>query len=157
MIKEESGKQLLYKEGSDGMEARDWLEHMQDGQQKRLLLEMNAATIEYGLVLSKEEIEMLLQERKNELKRQQRVEFGEGILPKLIMEFCNSAYIYADNYAETIVRLQAIFYTFKNELGDEIPDTEILQFMYAQYEQFCGGDLDYLESACLENWEWRQE
>ena len=52
---------------------------------------------------------------------------------------------------DTIVRLQEIFYLYKNEMMDEISDDELLQFMKEQYEGICYGDLEYLESTCLEH------
>lgn len=77
------------------------------------------------------------------------MEFGEGILPKIIFAFCDSAYIDQENYAETIARLQEIFYTFKNETLDEITDDELLEFMREQYEEKCCGDTEYLEGTFL--------
>ena len=52
---------------------------------------------------------------------------------------------------DIIVRLQEIFYLFKNEMMDEITDDELLHFMREQFEEICFGDLDYLESTCLAN------
>ncbi len=42
---------------------------------------------------------------------------------------------------ETIIRLEEIFYLYKNETQDEVTDDELL----------CFGDLDYLEGTCLNN------
>ena len=52
---------------------------------------------------------------------------------------------------ETIVRLQEIFYLYKNEMLDEISDEELLHLMKEQFEELCFGDLDYLEGTCLNN------
>ena len=52
---------------------------------------------------------------------------------------------------ETIIRLQEIFYLYKNEMHDEITDDELLHLMKEQFENICFGDLDYLESTCLAN------
>lgn len=57
------------------------------------------------------------------------MEFGEGIAPKIIREFCDSNYIDQGNYVESIIRLQEIFYLFKNEMNDEITDDELLHLM----------------------------
>ena len=35
-------------------------------------------------------------------------------------------------------------------MQDEISDDELLHFMKEQYETVCYGDLEYLESTCLE-------
>lgn len=84
------------------------------------------------------------------LKEQQRIEFGEGILPKLIFTFCDSPYIYQDNYVDTIRRLQEIFYLYKNESMDEFSDDELLDFMKNAFDGECEGSLEYLEETCLE-------
>lgn len=94
---------------------------------------------------------MILEERKDTLQKQKRVEFGEGIVPKIIYEFCDSNYIDQNNYADTIIRLQEIFYLYKNEMQDEITDDELLHLMKEQFELICFGDLDYLEGTCLAN------
>ena len=52
------------------------------------------------------------------------MEFGKGILDKIIFAFCDSDFIYQESYAETIARLQSIFFLFKNESMDELTDDE---------------------------------
>lgn len=80
-----------------------------------------------------------------------RVEFGPGIAQKIIYEFCNSAYLNLNNFTNSIIRLQEIFYLYKNEMEDEITDDELLHLMKEQFENLCFGDLDYLENTCLYN------
>ena len=105
----------------------------------------------YGLILSEQDAALILEERKVSLREKERVGFGGGIVPKIIYEFCDSRYIRQENYVDTVVRLQDIFYMFKNEMQDEITDDELLHFMKEQFEDICFGDLEYLESTCLAN------
>lgn len=107
-------------------------------------------TEKFGLTLSEKDAELLVQERRKTLIRQKRVEFGGSILPKLIYCFCDSEYVSQGNYVETLVRLQEIFFHYKNEMLDEITDEELLNFMREQFDTVCAGDLDYLEGTCLE-------
>ena len=130
---------------------QNWMVLLQRQNQLVKVLETNDAAVRYGLELSEEEAELILKERENALCEEKRVEFGEGIVPKLINEFCDSAYIDRNNYAETIIRLQEIFYLYKNEMEDEITDDELLHLMREQFDYLCFGDLDYLESTCLAN------
>jgi len=130
---------------------KNWLELLQQGNLAEEVMQTNAYTERYGLVLSSEETEVLLAERQKSLQAQRRVEFGQGILPKIIQEFCDSAYISQSNYTETLARLQDIFFLYKNEMQDEITDDELLHFMKEQFESVCFGDLDYLEGTCLSN------
>ena len=130
---------------------KDWMQLLQRQNQLAKVLETNQRAERYGLTLSEEEAGLILEERGRALKEQKRVEFGEGILPKIIDEFCDSAYLDQEHYVETLIRLQDIFYLYKNEMMDEITDDELLHFMKEQYEEICFGVLDYLESTCLSN------
>ena len=128
-----------------------FLELFAEKNQLKKVMETNRKTEQFGLELSQEDAKLLVEARGEELKRQKRVEFGEGILPKIIFAFCDSSYITQDSYVETVARLQEIFYLFKNESMDLLTDDELLEFMREQFDQICFGDLDYLESTCLEN------
>ena len=71
-------------------------------------------------------------------------------MPKLIYTFCDSPYLYQDNYVEYITRFQEIFYLYKNESLDDVSDDELLQIMKEHFDGECQGSLDYLEETCLE-------
>lgn len=132
------------------MEEKNWIQLMSEQNQLAQVLNTNPYTEKFGLVLSEADARLLVQERKETLRTEQRVEFGEGMLPGLIYAFCDSPYIYQDNYVDTIGRLQEIFYLYKNEMQDEITDAELLEFMREQFDTVCSGDLDYLEGTCLD-------
>lgn len=127
----------------------NWLDLLQNNNQLAKVIETNEYTNRFGLVLSLEDAKLILNNRKKALSEQKRVEFGEGITEKIIKEFCDSEYIDQNNYVDTIIRLQEIFYLYKNEMDDEITDDELIHLMKQQYEILCFGDLDYLESTCL--------
>ncbi len=128
---------------------KDWMVLLQQQNQLQKVIQTNRTTERYGLVLTEEDARLILEERGNSLREQKRVEFGEGIVTKIIYEFCDSDYIDQSNYVNTMIRLQEIFYLYKNEMQDEITDDELLHFMKEQFESICFGDLDYLESTCL--------
>ncbi len=132
------------------MEEKNWMELLSGQTQIAQVLDTNQYTERFGLALTNEDAQLLLQERTNALRTEQRVEFGQGILPKIIYMFCDSAYITQANYRDTLIRLQEIFYLYKNEMLDEITDDELLEFMKEQFEGVCYGDLDYLEGTCLD-------
>lgn len=127
---------------------QDWMVLLQENQVGKVV-ETNRATAQYGLALTEEEAKLIVRERTDTLREQKRVEFGDSVTPKIIYEFCDSDFIDQNNYVETIVRLQEIFYLYKNEMQDEITDDELLHLMKEQFEQLCFGDLDYLEGTCL--------
>ncbi len=128
---------------------KNWMILLQRENQLEKMLETNQASGRFGLILTKEDAELILEERKHSLQEQKRVEFGEGIVPKIIYEFCDSDFIDQNCYVDTIIRLQEIFYLYKNETQDEVADEELLHFMREQFDQICFGDLDYLEGTCL--------
>ncbi|MBQ3163942.1 MAG: hypothetical protein IJC02_05330 [Lachnospiraceae bacterium] len=132
------------------MEEKDWLELWSGQNQLQKVIEMNQKTEKFGLVLSEKDAKLLVENRKENLREQQRVEFGEGILPKLIFAFCDSPYIFQENYVDTITRLQEIFYLYKNESMDELTDDELLDFMKEAFDGECEGSLEYLEETALE-------
>lgn len=132
------------------MEEKNWLELLSGQTQIAQVLDTNQYTERFGLALTNEDAQLLVQERTNTLRTEQRVEFGQGILPKIIYMFCDSAYITQSDYRDTLIRLQEIFYLYKNEMLDEITDDELLEFMKEQFEGVCYGDLDYLEGTCLD-------
>ena len=131
----------------------DMMELMLIQQQKQELikvLDCNSYTGRFGVTLSDADARQLLCARKDSLKREERVEFKGGILPKLIYAFCDSPYVYQDNYVETIERLQEIFYLYKNECMDELNDDELLEYMQEHFNGDCQGSLDFLEETCLD-------
>ena len=128
----------------------DRLEVMSQKNQIQKVMQTNQYTERFGLVLSEEEANFLVQERSSSLRQEQRVEFGEGILPKLIFQFCDSPYLSQDNYVESILRLQEIFYLYKNESLDDLSDDELLDYMKEKFDGVCQGDFEYLEGTVLE-------
>lgn len=132
------------------MEQKNWLEEMSKQTLIAQVLETNHHTQKYGLALKKEDAVLLAKERVDVLRKERRVEFGQGILPRIIYTFCDSSYIYQDNYCESLIRLQEIFHLYKNEMLDEITDDELLEFMKEQFENVCFGDFGYLEGTCLD-------
>lgn len=127
----------------------NWLDLLQNTNQLSKVIETNNYTEQFGLTLSQQDAQLILENRRKVLSEKRRVEFGEGIVPKIIREFCDSDYIDQNNYVETVIRLQEIFYLYKNEMNDEITDDELIHLMKEQYEKLCFGDLDYLENTCL--------
>ncbi|OLR60013.1 hypothetical protein BHF70_10535 [Anaerostipes sp. 494a] len=118
--------------------------------QLEVLQKTNEYTRQFGLQLTDAEISELIVERQECLIKQQRVEFGKGILENLIFAFCDFDFIFQENYAETVAALQEIFYLYKNESMDELTDDELLSYMREAFDGECQGSLEYLESTCME-------
>lgn len=115
------------------------------------LRECNDYTVRFGLFLEEKQILELVNKRFEALKETERIEFSQGILKKLIYEFCDSPYISNDNYEEILWELIDGFYYFKNESLDLLSDDELLSIMKKYFDTVCEGSLDYLMSTSLED------
>lgn len=122
----------------------------QQKQEVARVLECNKKTEQFGLVLSQEDAANLMQSKKMNLIETQRVEFGEGVLPKIIYLFCDSPYMNQENYSDLLSELQEIFYLYKNDTMEELTDDELLDFMRKQFDEVCFGDIEYLKNTCME-------
>ena len=127
-----------------------WMEVLAGQNQVQKVMDMNQKTERFGLSLTQEDAELLVERKMECLKEQQRVEFGETILSKLIDTFCDSPYISQNDYVDTISGLQELFYLYKNESLDVLTDDELLEFMKEAFDGKCQGSLEYLEETVLE-------
>jgi hypothetical protein len=114
------------------------------------IIKSNEYTSKYGLKLTEEQINNIIERRFETLKDTGRLEFGDWIIDKIIKEFCNSPYISNQNYGETIYELIDIFYYYKNETNDLVTDDELLKFMKEHFDGIAQGSLDYLAGTVLD-------
>lgn len=121
------------------------LEHI-----KLKILDTNSKSAEYGLTLSRQDAEMILKADLNALSEQDRINFGESIVPIIIEKFMHSSYIAPSEYAETIAGLIDIFYEVKEESYDLLTDEEIIDVMYSFFEKESGGSLEVLQNRDMD-------
>ncbi len=110
---------------------------------------VNALTERYGMSLSQAQARMLEDERQRALRHTGRVEMEGGVLYKLAYAFCDSPYIAAADWADTLSQLQALFYDFKNETRDALSDDELIAGMEAYFHGRAQGALEALEGVEL--------
>lgn len=110
----------------------------------------NDFTSRFGLTLSPTKAQELVETRAGALNRQGRVEFGGGIIEKLIIAFCDSPFLSQSNYSETLNELIETFYYFKNESLDSISDDELILVMKTYFDNNCRGSVELLQSRELE-------
>ncbi len=114
------------------------------------LRDCNSLSARYGLSLSDAQILSLVEKRFTALKETGRVEFGEGILKKLVYAFCDSPYIMREEWEETLGELQDCFYYFKTESNESLTDDELISYMKSCFNEECQGSVDYLYGTSLE-------
>ncbi len=117
-----------------------------------VLRECNNYTARYGLQLKEEEIQQLIENRKEVLRLTGRIEFGGGVIQKIVMEFADSAYINQQDYVEILMELQECFYYYKTEALEDLTDDELIKIMKLYFEEVCQGDIQLLQSTMLENY-----
>ena len=104
----------------------------------------------YGLHLTEPQMLELAQGRAEALKASGRVEFGGGILPKLVAAFCGSPFVQRDTWADTLAELQEAFYYFKSEARECFTDDELVDFMAKVFNGRAQGSVEYLTGTSLE-------
>lgn len=109
----------------------------------------NELTQPFGLFLNEAQILSLIERRFTALRQTGRIEFGEGVMPKLIYAFCDSPYMTQDNYEETLAELQDSFYYFKGEAQERISDDELIALMKHFFDTKAQGSLEYLNGTTL--------
>ena len=124
--------------------------NIQKNQLMQDLQNCNDMTLRFGLILSAQQIQNLAERRIRALKDTGRIEFGQGVLKKIITEFCDSPYITQDNYEDAIIELQDSFYYFKNESIDLVSDDELISKMKYYFDGVCQGSLECLSGTSLE-------
>jgi len=110
----------------------------------------NELTGIYSLSLNEEQICLLLDARRQALKDTGRIEFGNGILKKLIEAFCDCPYINQENYASVLMDLQDLFYYFKGECLEALSDDELIEAMKNYFNTTAQGSMDYLAALSIE-------
>lgn len=118
--------------------------------QTELIKTTNDKSANYGLILSDDDIQYLMAERRDNLKRYERLELGDGITQKLILKFCDSPYISQTNYVDTIAALMELYYYYTDESYDTLKDDYILELMKKHFEGSCRGSIELLEERLEE-------
>ena len=119
-------------------------------QKAQLLATNRDAESYYGLQLTPDDAEMLMQTAQKAIRAQELVQFGGSITPRLIRWFLPSGY-FGRGYAAQIAELTEAFYQLKGDLqalydtADDpecvLSDNAILNYMYQFYvSPTCGGD-----------------
>jgi hypothetical protein len=115
------------------------------------VMKCNDLTIKFGLALTEAQALALVETRAFTLRENGRIEFGGGVIDKIINEFSDSPYLYTSNYEETLHDLLATFYYYKNETLDLISDDDLIKFMKNAFDGICQGSIELLSGRELYN------
>lgn len=115
-----------------------------DIEAKQLYLELNQDINSFHNSLTISEIKEIITERNNILVNYGLVELSVDVIKKLIKSFSSSPYIIQENYMDTLVELQEIFYYAKRETDDKLGDDMLIKLMEKNFNNGCRGSLDLL-------------
>lgn len=113
------------------------------------IVRTNERSQQYGLCLTPKDAKELALTREYSLRTSGRLEFGGGIVSKLIYAFCDSPYLYQSNYASVLNELTETFYLYKNETMDLLGDDELISLMKEYFDHRCGGSIELLQGREL--------
>ncbi|MGN0666781.1 MAG: DUF6323 family protein [Huintestinicola sp.] len=113
------------------------------------ILLCNEETKKYGLSLTEHQALSLAQTRKTSLTDSKRIEFGSGIVDKLIMAVCDSPYITQEIYEETLHELIELFYNLKNDTWDRVSDDDLISFIKTAFNGCCHGSMELLAGKAM--------
>ena len=121
------------------------------------IMKLNKITSRKNLFLTRAEILDLISNKNINLKEMGRVEFGLGILDKIICVFYDSVYIDKDNYLEMLESLTNAFYLYQASFDNTLTDEEILKYMKKCFDGECAGSIELLESLSFDKLKQRLE
>lgn len=110
----------------------------------------NAAIARFGLSLSAADARALVAGRVESLQETERVEFAGGATKELVLAFAGSPHVSQRTFASQILELQELFYEFKNESLDQVPDDELVGKMRSLFDDVAKGDMEYLAEALFD-------
>jgi len=110
----------------------------------------NKVTQRYGITLSPADIQALVVGRVDALQETERVEFGRGVAKDLVLAFSSSAYVAQSSFVQTVLELQDLFYLFKNESDEQIPDDDLIATIRSLYDDVAQGDMQRLTEALFD-------
>lgn len=128
-----------------------YLDLINDDEENEILKieECNKLTNKYALMLNEKQIYNLLEKKRDVLKSTGRIEFRNGVVEKIIKEFCDSPYINQDDYERILNELIEMFYEYKNQTLDMVADDDLIKFMRRAFDGICKGDIEYLSGTIM--------
>jgi len=125
------------------------ISNMRNDTAEKLML-LNEKIMQYGIVLTKKQAELIASAEREHISETERIVFGEAASVGIVKKFARSSFADERDFAETAAELVGIFYTIKEETDDEISDSDLTEMMFDCFENLCGGSLELLSGRGVE-------
>lgn len=113
------------------------MNELQDFSSEKLMA-LNEESINYGLVLTDDDVRQITKNTKETLRKTGRIETSTDSLEKIIAFLYSSPYTQKDDYVEVISDMEEIFYYFKNQVLDLLSDDEVIEILKNIYDEKSG-------------------
>ena len=114
------------------------------------ILACNDYTGNYLLTLTEKEAYEIVEHKNESLKENGLIEIKGGVVPLIIDNFCDSAYVDNHNYASLLRCFSTAFMTIRKAIpADGASDEEILSCMRADFDEYCSGDITCFEQVSV--------
>lgn len=114
-----------------------------ENDEKEMISLANAGDIN-GITLTKEDVTLIIQTKKNALAQTGRFEFGKSPYEMLLRAFADSPYITSSDAGTVIAELIQFFYELKNECDDAMTDEELTDKMKNTFNGAAAGSAEML-------------
>lgn len=117
---------------------------------KEALTVLNGRSVDYGLVLTVKQINVLCDSLKKALIESDRIELGSGVLPILAEELCSSALITQENYASVLEEMIHIFFKVKTAVCDKVSDRDLVRILKDFFENKSFGSIELMRDRDID-------
>lgn len=116
--------------------------------EEKQLLELNKY-ISKDIVLTKENVLELINNKNSALKEIGRIDITNSILENIILTFTDSSFIDKNNYRYIFLSLTEIFLCYENIFSKKISSEELLKYLKDEFEKN-EGSIELISTISLE-------
>ena len=127
----------------------DGISPVEKGAEALGLRRQNALLELYGMSLSAAQAKALRRREQQALMESGRIEFGEGIMTKLIYALCDSPWLAQNSLTEVLEAMTYAFYYYKKEADGYLSDDELIEAMADCFNGKAQGSVEYMSETSL--------
>ena len=114
------------------------------------LLEINATTQKYGLIMTEQIAKEIAEARQHALKANDMIDFSPDTLTRLVRAFSQSYFITQETFAEIIGEITDLFYFLRDEIKGALSDDDLISEMLIVFNDYCAGAMELMQNKGAE-------